>query len=128
MPKKKVAKPKAVEVPGFGTLPPDCYVNEGVVIRKFKVTKSGFDSVEEVFEDHTVASSMEEARENRSDYYSPSRGWLLEGWKWQSDPGDRKLDPAGAPSRFDFQVDENPEEDDEEEGTTETPEGESLVS
>ena len=77
---------------GFTNLPPDCEVRGGKVKRIWIRERMYGDQIEAVTEIHDVAATIEEAQQKRMDYYDPDRGWLLEGWKWQSDPGERGLD------------------------------------
>lgn len=70
-------------------LPPGCEMRAGRLVRVWLRPTSYGEMVESV---RPVASSIVEAREKRIDFYDPDRGWLLEGWKWQSDPWERGLD------------------------------------
>ena len=80
---------------GWASLPPDCEVINGKVIRLWKRRNwNGPNGEMQVtITRRPVALTMDEARINRTDYYDPIRGWLLEGWKWQSEPIDMGLDP-----------------------------------
>lgn len=75
--------PKSDNLPmGWMNLPPDCEVRGGKVVRLYNRMTMGGSYQLDI---RPVAMTIDESREKRMDYYDPERGWLLEGWKWQSD-------------------------------------------
>lgn len=60
-------------------LPPDCEVDDlGKVWRILE--REAADGKTRI-ERHQVASTLEEAREKRMDFYHPQYGWIIEGYK-----------------------------------------------